>query len=103
MSAAQCASVVALTRYNRIEHREACTLNGHRNQWAIRACQARGPVASPPLPVIRNGQLLRRNMRREFITENELMSYLRQQGIEDAADVKVAYIEPEGKVTAIRK
>src|ERR1041384_6886535 len=32
-----------------------------------------------PLPVIRNGQFQRRNMRQEFITEDELRSQLRQQ------------------------
>lgn len=58
-------------------------------------------VSSPPLQVIRDGQLLRRNMRREFLTEVELMSYLRQQGIEEIKDIKAAYVEDEGKFTVI--
>ncbi|QXL85177.1 DUF421 domain-containing protein [Comamonas sp. NLF-1-9] len=60
-------------------------------------------VSLPPLQVIRDGRLLRRNMRREFLTEEELMSYLRQQGIDKIDDVKAAYIEGEGKVTVIEK
>jgi uncharacterized membrane protein YcaP (DUF421 family) len=40
-------------------------------------------LTPPPLQVIRNGRLLRRDMREEFLTEEELMSYLRQQGIDD--------------------
>src|SRR5690554_2022052 len=29
-------------------------------------------VSSPPLPIIKNGRLLRRNMRREYLTQEEL-------------------------------
>ena len=60
-------------------------------------------VSTPPLQVIRDGRLLRRNMRREFLTEEELMSHLREQGIDDVSDVKAAYVESEGKVTAISR
>lgn len=60
-------------------------------------------VASPPLQIVRDGRMLRRNMRREFITEEELVSHLREQGIDHVEDVKVAYVEGEGKLTAVRK
>ena len=60
-------------------------------------------VSSPPLQVVRDGQLLRRNMRREFLTEEELVSHLREQGIEDVQDVKAAYVEGEGKITAVSR
>ena len=60
-------------------------------------------VSAPPLQIIRNGELLRRNMRREFLTEEELMSYLRQQGIDDVKDVKSAHVEGEGKITVVSK
>ncbi len=59
--------------------------------------------SSPPLKIIENGELLRRNLRREFVTEEELMSHLREQGIERVEDVKVAFVEPEGKITTIAK
>lgn len=42
-------------------------------------------------------------MRREFLTEEELMSYLRQQGIDDVKDVKSAHVEGEGKITVVNK
>jgi len=35
----------------------------------------------PPLPLVRDGQMLARNMRRELITVDELMSHLREQGV----------------------
>jgi uncharacterized membrane protein YcaP (DUF421 family) len=56
-------------------------------------------VTSPPLQVVRDGRLMRRNMRREFLTEEERMSYLRQQGIDDVTEVKAAYAEPDGKIS----
>jgi uncharacterized membrane protein YcaP (DUF421 family) len=53
----------------------------------------------PPLPIIRDGKLLRRHMRQELITEDELMSLLRQQGVDDPATVKLAYVEPDGGIS----
>jgi uncharacterized membrane protein YcaP (DUF421 family) len=58
-------------------------------------------VEPPPLPVIRNGKLLRRNMHQEFLTEDELLSQLRQQGVQDARTVKLAYVEPDGGVSIV--
>jgi uncharacterized membrane protein YcaP (DUF421 family) len=55
-------------------------------------------MSSPPLQVIRDGRLLRRNMRREYLTEHELMGLLREQGVEDAASVKAAFVEGDGSI-----
>lgn len=60
-------------------------------------------VSPPPLQIIRNGTLLRRNMRREFLTEDELLENLRRQGIEGVHEVKTAYIEGEGDITVIKR
>src|SRR5215216_774407 len=35
-------------------------------------------IEQPPLPLIKDGKLLRKNMRRELITEDELMMQLRE-------------------------
>ncbi|MCC2973887.1 DUF421 domain-containing protein [Massilia sp. IC2-476] len=59
-------------------------------------------VSSPPIQVVRNGKMLKRNMRREFLTEEELMSALRQQGVASVEEVRVAYIEGEGAITVIK-
>jgi uncharacterized membrane protein YcaP (DUF421 family) len=53
----------------------------------------------PPLPLIRDGQLLVRNLRRELLTEDELMSKLREQGIEAVAEVRWAYMESNGEIS----
>lgn len=55
----------------------------------------------PPLPLIRNGRLMHDNMRREFITEDELVSQLRLQGINDIRKVREAYMEPDGRVSTV--
>lgn len=59
-------------------------------------------VSAPPLCVVRNGKLIRRNMRREFLTEDELMDHLRQQGVDDIKNVRAAYVESEGDITVIK-
>ena len=60
-------------------------------------------VSAPPLQIIRDGKLLRRNMRREYVTEDELMDHLRMEGIEYVEDIKSAYVEGDGKISFIRK
>jgi len=58
-------------------------------------------IEPPPVPLIRDGQLLRRNLYREQITEDELMSQLRLQGIDDIAQVKLSYMEPDGRISVV--
>ena len=55
----------------------------------------------PPLPLVKDGRLLHRNMRRELITEEELRSHLRQQGISEFAQVQAAYMEGDGQISII--
>jgi uncharacterized membrane protein YcaP (DUF421 family) len=60
-------------------------------------------ISAPPVQVMRDGELLRRNMRREYLTEDELMSFLRRQGIEDPSRVKAAWVEGEGRLSVIQR
>lgn len=55
------------------------------------------------LILVRNGRILHRNMRRELISEPELMSKLREEGVDDVKDVKAAYVERDGHISVIRK
>jgi uncharacterized membrane protein YcaP (DUF421 family) len=59
-------------------------------------------VHPPPLPLIKDGRLLRRNMRRELITMEELMSQLRLQGVDDVSSVRQASMEGDGRISVIR-
>jgi uncharacterized membrane protein YcaP (DUF421 family) len=54
------------------------------------------------LTLVLQGVPQRRNMRREFITMDELNEKLREQGIEKMADVKAAYLEGDGQISVIR-
>ncbi|MBA2690701.1 MAG: DUF421 domain-containing protein [Burkholderiales bacterium] len=56
-----------------------------------------------PLCLVRDGRLMYRNMRKEFLTEEELMSKLRQSGVEDLAKVKRVYMEEDGEISVIRR
>lgn len=58
-------------------------------------------ITPPPAQVVRDGRLLRRNVRSEYLAEEELMKHLRKEGIKNLRDVKAAYIEGEGNLTAI--
>jgi uncharacterized membrane protein YcaP (DUF421 family) len=57
----------------------------------------------PPLLLVRNGRILHRNLRMEFVSEAELRSKLREHGIDDTADIKLAYMEASGEVSVIRR
>jgi uncharacterized membrane protein YcaP (DUF421 family) len=59
-------------------------------------------LSPPPLALIKNGRMNRRNMRQEFITEEELKSQLRQQGISEFAEVKEACLEANGELSIIK-
>lgn len=61
-------------------------------------------LTSPPrLCLVSEGKMLRRNMRRELITEQELNAKIRQEGIEDIAMVKTMYLEADGEMSLIRQ
>ena len=59
--------------------------------------------ASPArLTLIQRGIPQRKNLRREFITMDELNEKLREQGIENISEVKIAYLEGDGQISVIR-
>ncbi len=69
-------------------------------QWLGFHWNAFGRFADPPpLPLVRDGQLLEGNLRRQWMSEDELMSKLREQGIEDVSEIKWAYMESSGQVS----
>ena len=60
-------------------------------------------ISAPAIQIIKNGALLGRNMRREYLTEEELNDHLRLKGIEDVQEVKAAFIEGDGKISVVRR
>lgn len=51
--------------------------------------------------VVLQGRLLRRNMKREKVTEDEVMAQVRQHGFTSLEQVKAAYIEGDGHFSVI--
>lgn len=56
-----------------------------------------------PMPLVRDGRIVRRNLRREWITVDELRAQLRAKGIEDVSDVKLAVLESDGEMSVLVK
>jgi uncharacterized membrane protein YcaP (DUF421 family) len=56
----------------------------------------------PPLVLVEHGRVNRGNLRREFLTTDELMSKLRAKGVDDLALVRRAIMESDGEVTVVR-
>lgn len=69
---------------------------------AFRVTFLRRWLDPPPLTLIRNGRVQQRHLRQELITEEELVSRLRQEGIENVRDVRLAFLEPDGHISVIR-
>jgi uncharacterized membrane protein YcaP (DUF421 family) len=57
----------------------------------------------PPLLLVRDGRVIRRNLRHEFVTEDELKSKLREKGVADISQVKEARMETDGEVSVLKK
>ena len=56
----------------------------------------------PPLLLVRDGRVLHKHLRHEFVSEDELKSKLREKGVADLGVVKEAYLETDGTVSVIR-
>jgi len=59
-------------------------------------------LRAPTLVLVENGKMLRKNMRAELVTKDELMAQLREKGIEDCAQVKRACMEADGMISVIK-
>lgn len=56
----------------------------------------------PPLLLVRDGKVLERNLRREMLTRDELLSKLREQSVEGVEEVRWAYLESDGQISLRR-
>ena len=59
-------------------------------------------VEPPPLPLIRRGRVIHKNLRAEYITMAELWSHLRENDVESLEQVKSACLESDGQFSVIR-
>ena len=59
-------------------------------------------IESQPVLLVQDGQLLQQAMDQEDLSESEVFLGLREQGIEFLGEVRRAYLEPSGTITAFR-
>ncbi len=59
-------------------------------------------IQGAPLALVKNGRMIHANMKRELITEEELMAQLRLNGVKDVAQVKKACLESDGKISVVK-
>jgi uncharacterized membrane protein YcaP (DUF421 family) len=60
--------------------------------------QVERAVDGSPVVIVADGQLVRSRLRRELITENEVLAAARTAGIERLADVRLAILESTGEI-----
>jgi uncharacterized membrane protein YcaP (DUF421 family) len=70
---------------------------------AYRVPALRRLVNPPPLRLVRDGRVVHKNLRKEFMTEADLAAKLREHGVSDVKQVRAAYMEGDGAVTVIKR
>lgn len=60
-------------------------------------------TGAPPTVMVKNGQIQRKNLAKERLNEEELLSELRMMGVEDVKEVKQATLEPNGKISVLQE
>jgi len=58
---------------------------------------------SEPTVLVEGGKLIKRNLERENVEEDELLMAAREHGIEELAGVDAAYLERDGSISIIPK
>jgi uncharacterized membrane protein YcaP (DUF421 family) len=53
--------------------------------------------------MVKNGQIQRRNLARERLNEEELLSELRIMGVDEVKEVKQATLEPNGQISVLKE
>jgi uncharacterized membrane protein YcaP (DUF421 family) len=61
--------------------------------------RARPVIHGVPLVLVRDGEPMMETMRQERISLDDLYGAAREQGIERLADIAVAVVEPDGKIS----
>lgn len=73
------------------------------NQLTYHSAFFRKLFEHEPVQIIKDGKINHKNMRKELLTKDELLTSLRENGIENIDDVKDAFVESEGIISFIKK
>lgn len=60
-------------------------------------------LTPPPLTLVQDGRVHRRNLRQELLTLDDLMEQLREQGIDHLREVRRCCLEGDGHLSVIRR
>jgi uncharacterized membrane protein YcaP (DUF421 family) len=71
------------------------------DRLAFRSRAVRRVLEPDPLPLVRDGAVISENLRRESISEDELLGQLRRHGVAELGRVREAWLEGEGDVSVI--
>ena len=53
--------------------------------------------------MVKNGQIQHKNLAKERLNKDELLSELRMMGVDDVREVKQATLEPNGKIRVLQE
>ena len=74
------------------------------NSWASFKSQIIDKITgAAPAVMVKNGQIQRKNLAKERLNEEELLSELRMMGVDDVKEVKQATLEPNGKISVLQE
>jgi uncharacterized membrane protein YcaP (DUF421 family) len=77
------------------------TLNMILGYLMYRYKNIRKLVQSEPVTLVYNGNILAENLKSSLITEDELLAAIREHGIENYKDVRMAILEVDGNISVI--
>ncbi|HEY3270517.1 MAG TPA: YetF domain-containing protein [Geothrix sp.] len=78
-------------------------LNALMGWWTWRSKRAETLLEGRPQILVHNGVLDEAMLASERITRHELMAAVRQAGVSDVADIRVAILETNGRINVIAK
>ncbi|MDR9851747.1 DUF421 domain-containing protein [Herbaspirillum huttiense] len=70
---------------------------------SYRSARIRRWLEPQPLPLVENGRMLRRNMRKELVTPDEIQAKLRENGIASLDQVACMTMESDGELSVLKK
>lgn len=70
---------------------------------SYRSARLRQLLEPRPLPLVLDGKLLRRNMRKELVTSEEIQAKLRENDIASLDEVEKMTMESDGEISVLRK
>lgn len=72
------------------------------DRLAFASPRMRRLIELPAIPLIKDGKWVRSNLKRQWITTDEVMSKLRQRGIVDLKEIHLATLEPDGELGVVK-